>query len=79
MAATQVAGSISLKGSTEIVAEYLQYAINGILFVRNVYHPDLFSRENKYGISLSLTHDRELKEYIATIVAQLRGKDIAVK
>jgi mitotic spindle assembly checkpoint protein MAD2 len=71
--ATVMAKAISLKGSTEIVAEYLQFGMNAILYQRGIYPPELFASMNKYGLQIFTTTDQQLKSYIEKITSQLRG------
>lgn len=64
-------GSITLKGSSQIVAEYFGFAINSILFLRGVYDPDSFQTIKKYNLRLSVTTDERLADYIKQILKQL--------
>ena len=65
--------SITLKGSTAIVTEFFGYAINSILYQRGIYPPDQFERKQKYGLTMLVTADDNLKAYIRNILAQLNG------
>lgn len=47
---------LTIKGSTEIVAEFFHFSINSILYQRGIYPPEDFSRESKYCILLILFH-----------------------
>jgi hypothetical protein len=74
MAATGTANAITLKGSTDIVGEYLCFALNNILYQRGVYPHEMFSRETKYDLPMMLTNDPALKEYLNAVTTQLHGK-----
>ncbi|CAH1246426.1 mitotic spindle assembly checkpoint protein MAD2A-like [Branchiostoma lanceolatum] len=64
--------SITLKGSAEIVAEFFSYGINSILYQRGIYPPETFSRVQKYGLTLLVTTDNELKTYLNNVLMQLK-------
>jgi hypothetical protein len=64
---------ITLKGSTDIVTEFFGYAINSILYQRGIYPPDQFERKQKYGLTMLVTADDNLKTYIRNILAQLNS------
>ncbi|KAG5261431.1 hypothetical protein AALO_G00304450 [Alosa alosa] len=63
---------ITLKGSSEIVAEFFSFGINSILYQRGIYPPETFSRVTQYDLSLMLTTDTKLKNYLTNVVAQLK-------
>uniref|UniRef100_A0A915I1T6 Mitotic spindle assembly checkpoint protein MAD2A n=1 Tax=Romanomermis culicivorax TaxID=13658 RepID=A0A915I1T6_ROMCU len=58
-----MAGSITLSGSAQIVKEFFYYGINNILYQRGVYPAELFRRVQKYGLSLLVTQDPQLEAY----------------
>ncbi|KAG8185449.1 hypothetical protein JTE90_022380 [Oedothorax gibbosus] len=64
--------AISLKGSADIVTEFFDYGINSIIYQRGLYPAESFSREDKYGLSILMTKDNELKTFISTILNQLK-------
>ncbi|XP_048762679.1 mitotic spindle assembly checkpoint protein MAD2A-like [Ostrea edulis] len=72
MAATATSNAITLKGSTEIVAEFFSYGINSILYQRGIYPPESFTRVQKYGLTLLVTSDDMLKKYLNTVVSQVK-------
>ena len=72
MAATLQSNAITLKGSTEMVAEFFGYGINSILYQRGIYPPENFKREQKYGLTLLVTDDEQLKEYISNVLTQVK-------
>eukprot|EP00029_Vermamoeba_vermiformis_P012076 TRINITY_DN6887_c0_g1_i1.p1 TRINITY_DN6887_c0_g1~~TRINITY_DN6887_c0_g1_i1.p1 ORF type:complete len:202 (+),score=45.60 TRINITY_DN6887_c0_g1_i1:115-720(+) len=63
--------SITLKGSTEIVTEFFDYAINSILYQRGIYPPENFEARKKYGLSILVTKDKGLRDYLNTVLQQL--------
>ncbi|XP_033111319.1 mitotic spindle assembly checkpoint protein MAD2A-like [Anneissia japonica] len=63
---------ITLKGSSEIVAEFFFYGINSILYQRGIYPTESFSRSSKYNLTMWTTTDEDLKNYLNNIVTQLK-------
>lgn len=63
---------ITLKGSAEIVAEFFSFGINSILYQRGIYPPETFMRVTQYDLSLMLTTDSKLKNYLTNVVTQLK-------
>uniref|UniRef100_A0A8C6VSM9 Mitotic spindle assembly checkpoint protein MAD2A n=1 Tax=Naja naja TaxID=35670 RepID=A0A8C6VSM9_NAJNA len=63
---------ITLRGSAEIVAEFFSYGINSILYQRGIYPPETFTRVQKYGLTMLVTADSELKNYLNNVVGQLK-------
>ncbi|OWA55648.1 hypothetical protein BV898_20036, partial [Hypsibius exemplaris] len=55
---------ITLKGSVELVNEYLYYAVNSILYMRGVYPADMFEDVQKYGMCICDAKDDQLKTYL---------------
>merc|ERR1712050_363783 len=72
MASTQQQNSITLKGSTDLVSEFFYYGINSILYQRGIYPPENFSREQKYGLSLLVTTDNALVDYLKQLLNQIK-------
>mmetsp|Transcript_67089 Transcript_67089/g.175922 ORF Transcript_67089/g.175922 Transcript_67089/m.175922 type:complete len:212 (-) Transcript_67089:54-689(-) len=66
-------GVITLRGSTETVAEFFGFAINSILYQRGVYPAENFAPVSKYGLSILVTKDKELQDFIGEVMQQLRG------
>ncbi|XP_078533566.1 mitotic spindle assembly checkpoint protein MAD2A [Lissotriton helveticus] len=62
---------ITLKGSAQIVAEFFSFGINSILYQRGIYPSETFTRMQKYGLTLLVTTDPELKKYLSNVVEQL--------
>lgn len=49
------------------------YGINSILYQRGIYPPETFTRVQKYGLTLLVTTDPELKNYLNNVVEQMKG------
>ncbi|ESZ97506.1 mitotic spindle checkpoint component mad2 [Sclerotinia borealis F-4128] len=62
---------LSLKGSSKLVAEFFQFSINTILFQRGVYPAEDFSAVKKYGLTMLVSSDDQVKAYIKKIMSQL--------
>ncbi|KAJ9657819.1 Mitotic spindle checkpoint component mad2 [Coniosporium apollinis] len=62
---------LSLKGSSKIVSEFFDYSINTILFQRGVYPAEDFTAVKKYGLTMMVSADDQVKAYIKKIMSQL--------
>ena len=52
----------------------LGYGFAGsILYQRGIYPPEQFERKQKYGLTLLVTQEPELKKYINSVLMQLNG------
>jgi len=71
MSAQATKNAITLKGSTAIVTEFFNFAINSILYHRGVYPPGDFRTVKKYGQPVLITEDPNLETYIANILKQV--------
>lgn len=69
---TTVKKEINIKGSSAIVTEFFGYSINSILYQRGVYPPEMFIRVNKYGLTLLVSNDKGLSDYIKKILDQVK-------
>jgi len=49
------------------------YGINSILYQRGLYPPETFTRDQKYGLTVLVTTDDELKKYLSNILADVKG------
>lgn len=72
MTATATKNAITLKGSTETVAEFFDYGINSILYQRGIYPPETFTRVQKYGLTLLISTDEAIKKYLAEVISQIK-------
>jgi mitotic spindle assembly checkpoint protein MAD2 len=66
-------GSITLRGSSELVTEFFEYSVNNILYQRGIYPPETFQRVSKYGLSMVIATDEAVAAYLTNIVKQLNG------
>ncbi|KAI4702350.1 hypothetical protein J4E81_002713 [Alternaria sp. BMP 2799] len=63
---------LALKGSSKLVNEFFEYSVNTILFQRGVYPAEDFTAVKKYGLTMMVTADDQVKAYIKKIMAQLK-------
>ncbi len=56
----------------DALLEFLEAFIHQVLFVREIYSPELFERQRLYGIAVRRARHPELAAYIASAVAGLR-------
>ena len=68
-----VSTAITLRGSVDIVVEFFDYSVNSILYQRNVYPPESFKHETKYGLRMMRTVDEGLAKYLANVSRQLES------
>jgi mitotic spindle assembly checkpoint protein MAD2 len=64
--------SISLSGSAELVAEFFLYGVNTLLFQRGIYPPEKFIRVSKYGMTILVSQDEKVKEYLTSVLDQMQ-------
>ncbi|XP_055537216.1 mitotic spindle assembly checkpoint protein MAD2A-like [Wyeomyia smithii] len=50
--ATYTRNAITLEGSAAIITDYLKYAINAIIFQRDIYPPEQFNSVQQYGLTI---------------------------
>ncbi|KAL1650817.1 Mitotic spindle checkpoint component mad2 [Diplodia intermedia] len=62
---------LALKGSSKVVSEFFEYSIHTILFQRGVYPAEDFSAVKKYGLTMMVSSDDQVKAYIKKIMSQL--------
>lgn len=63
---------LALKGSSKVVADYFEFAINNILFQRGIYPPEDFVTVRKYDLPMLVSADDEVKSYIQKIMDQVK-------
>ena len=56
----------------DVLLEFLEAVVHQILFVRELYSPELFERQRLYGIAVRRSRHPELNAYVADAVAGLR-------
>ena len=50
------------------------YGINSILYQRGIYPPETFKRVQKYGLTLFVSTEDDLRKYLSEVLTQLKGK-----
>ena len=50
------------------------YGINSILYQRGIYPPEQFTRQQKYGLTLLVSTDDNLKNYLDNIFTEIKGE-----
>ncbi|CAJ0948655.1 unnamed protein product, partial [Mesorhabditis belari] len=73
MTDTKTRGSISLKGSATLVQEFFNFGINSILYQRGIYPADSFRREKKYGLTLLVSTNPKLEEFLNPLLKQVES------
>ncbi|KAK9841792.1 hypothetical protein WJX81_003534 [Elliptochloris bilobata] len=63
--------TISIKGSTKIVTDFFAYAVNSILYQRGVYPPETFDQQKHYGLSMMVTSDPGITQYLSSVLQQM--------
>lgn len=66
--------TITLKGSTDTVSEFFQYALSSILYQRGVYPAENFEPLKKYGLTVMAVRDPKLCSYLTSVLRQFSGK-----
>jgi len=55
------------------VLMFTVYGINSILYQRGIYPPETFTRVQKYGLTILVTTEHELQNYLTNILADVKG------
>ncbi|XP_043462757.1 mitotic spindle assembly checkpoint protein MAD2A [Leptopilina heterotoma] len=63
---------ITLKGSAELVKQYLTYGINSILYQRGIYPPETFEPLERFGIFFLMSVDEKIKTFLETVLGQVQ-------
>ena len=93
---TTTQNAITLKGSSQIISEYLSkylffnvslsnyfqmnfifppdYGINSILFQRGIYPPESFVNTQQYGLTILMSRDNKIEEFLKNVLSQTQGK-----
>uniref|UniRef100_A0A1A9VZE5 Mitotic spindle assembly checkpoint protein MAD2A n=1 Tax=Glossina brevipalpis TaxID=37001 RepID=A0A1A9VZE5_9MUSC len=61
---------ITLKGSAQLIVEYLKYSVNSILFQRGIYPAESFENTQQYGLTLLLSRDPKIEEFLRNVLHQ---------
>ncbi|ETN66541.1 mitotic spindle assembly checkpoint protein mad2 [Anopheles darlingi] len=64
---------ITLEGSSKIIAEYLRYAINSIIFQRGIYPAKEFEKYNRYGVLLYISKNEGVKRFLDAILPNIQA------
>lgn len=70
---------ITLNGSAQIIAEYLKYGINSILFQRGIYPAETFESTQQYGLTILMSKDPKIEEFLKKVLEQTEGKRISTE
>ncbi|KAG7199024.1 hypothetical protein KM043_017935 [Ampulex compressa] len=68
----QKAKCITLKGSAELVKQYLLYGINSILYQRGIYPPETFETAEHFGLFFLMSTDEQIKSFLDTVLGQIQ-------
>lgn len=52
------------------------FGLNSILYQRGVYPDDMFERKDAYGLSILVTKDPKLEQFLKTVLDQVRGLNV---
>ncbi|KAH8302808.1 hypothetical protein KR044_010847 [Drosophila immigrans] len=61
---------ITLKGSAQIIVEYLKYGINSILFQRGIYPAENFDNTQQYGLTILMSKDPKIMSFLQNVLTQ---------
>ncbi|XP_065342504.1 mitotic spindle assembly checkpoint protein MAD2A [Cloeon dipterum] len=64
--------AITLRGSADIISEFLDYGVNSILFQRGIYPSDSFSADQKYGLTILKSADDKVKSFLQNVLDQTK-------
>uniref|UniRef100_A0A1B6DI51 Mitotic spindle assembly checkpoint protein MAD2A n=1 Tax=Clastoptera arizonana TaxID=38151 RepID=A0A1B6DI51_9HEMI len=68
----QTRSTITLKGSADIVMEYLNYGINSILYQRGIYPAESFNPEEHFGLSILVSKDDGILKFLDVVLKQIK-------
>jgi len=63
---------ITLNGSTSIVLDFFNHSVNNILYQRGIYPPEGFKRTSHFGLSMMVSTDEMLLNYLSAVMKQLK-------
>ena len=64
---------LALKGSSKIVCDYFEFALNSILYQRGIYPQEDFVTVRKYDLPMVISDDYEVQQYIKNIMKQIKN------
>lgn len=65
--------AITLKGSAEIIAKYLRYSVNSILYQRGIFPAETFENVKEYGLPLLMITDAKVIEFLDVVLKHVEG------
>ncbi|EFN65514.1 Mitotic spindle assembly checkpoint protein MAD2A [Camponotus floridanus] len=68
----QKAKCITLKGSAELVTQYLLYGVNSILYQRGIYPPETFQPSEHFGLYIFTSTDDKITSFLNTVLGQVQ-------
>ncbi|XP_011136440.1 mitotic spindle assembly checkpoint protein MAD2A isoform X2 [Harpegnathos saltator] len=68
----QKAKCITLKGSAELVKQYLLYGVNSILYQRGIYPPEMFQPAEHFGLFIFMSTDDKITSFLDTVLGQIQ-------
>ncbi|EZA61000.1 hypothetical protein DMN91_005045 [Ooceraea biroi] len=63
---------ITLKGSAEMVKQYLLYGVNSILYQRGIYPPETFTPSEHFGLFVFMSTDEKITSFLDTVLGQIQ-------
>lgn len=60
------------QGVADVLLEFIEAVIHQILFVRELYSPELFERQRLYGVAVRKARHPELSDYIHDVITSLK-------
>ncbi|KAL0106238.1 hypothetical protein PUN28_016144 [Cardiocondyla obscurior] len=63
---------ITLKGSAELVTQYLLYGVNSILYQRGIYPPETFQPSEHFGLFIFSSVDEKITSFLNTVLGQIQ-------
>ena len=62
---------VTLKGSAQLVSEFFNYGVNSILYQRGIYPSESFTRKQEYGLTLLVSTDERVKQFLKNVLSQI--------
>lgn len=59
-----------------LLCECLEAIVHQLLFVRQLYSPELFERQRLYGVAVRKSRHPELNQYISEVVSSLQVRAV---
>jgi len=72
MSKAAVKQEVTLKGSAQLVTEFFEYGIHSILYQRGIYPPESFTRKQEYGLTLLVSTDPKVKDFLTNVLTQIK-------